>query len=65
MIYDTHMILILIPMTIRRETAQIKKKTFMMCPCDSVNKSFVAVCEGQEGEECQNIVISSICVWRD
>lgn len=28
----------------------------MMCPCDSVNKSFVAVCAGEEGEEWQNIV---------
>lgn len=33
--------------TIRREAAHIKGRTFMMCPCDSVNKSFVAVCAGQ------------------
>lgn len=52
------------PVTIRRETARIEGRTFMMCPCDSVNKSFVDVCEEEEGEEWQNIVLSSICVWR-
>lgn len=55
---------ILTPVAIRRETAQIKGRTFMVCPCDSVNKSFVAVCEGEEGEEWQNIVLSSTCVWK-
>lgn len=50
--------------TIRREAAHIKGRTFMMCPCDSVNKSFVAVCAGEEGEEWQNIVLSSTCVWK-